>query len=62
MLNIDGRKEQEVDDVSKLSDAQLIEQLADTAEELGIKINLNYMPSNHLSPRQLLATISDQSV
>jgi hypothetical protein len=42
MLNIDGRKEQEADDVSKLSDAELIQQLADTAKQLGIEINLNY--------------------
>jgi hypothetical protein len=42
MLDIDGRKEQEADDVSKLSDAELIQQLADTAKELGIEINLNY--------------------
>jgi Terminase small subunit len=42
MLNIDGRKEQEADDVSKLSDAELVQQLADQAKELGIEINLNY--------------------
>jgi hypothetical protein len=42
LLNIDGRKEQEPDDVSRLSDAELIAQLADTAKELGINIDLNY--------------------
>jgi hypothetical protein len=42
MLDIGARKEQETDDVSKLSDAELIQQLADTAKELGIEINLNY--------------------
>ena len=42
MLNIGGRKEQEADDVSKLSDAELIQQLADTAKQLGVEINLNY--------------------
>jgi hypothetical protein len=42
MLNINRRKEQPADDVSKLSDAELIQQLADTAKELGIEINLNY--------------------
>jgi translation initiation factor 2 alpha subunit (eIF-2alpha) len=42
MLNIGGRKEQEADDVSKLSDAELIQQLADMAKKLGIEINLNY--------------------
>jgi hypothetical protein len=42
MLNIGGRKEQEADDVSKLSDAELIQQLTDQAKELGIEINLNY--------------------
>jgi hypothetical protein len=32
MLDVDGRKEQEADDdVSRLSDAELIQQLADTA-------------------------------
>jgi hypothetical protein len=36
------RKEQEADDVSKLSDAELIQQLADQAKELGIEIDLNY--------------------
>jgi hypothetical protein len=42
MLNIGGRKEQEADDVSKLSDAELIQQLANQAKELGIEIDLNY--------------------
>ena len=42
MLDIGGRKEQEADDVSRLSDAELIQQLADTAKQLGVEINLNY--------------------
>jgi hypothetical protein len=42
MLNIGGRNEQAADDVSKLSDAELIQQLADQAKELGIEIDLNY--------------------
>jgi Terminase small subunit len=42
MLNIGGRKEQPADDVSKLSDAELIQQLADQAKQLGIEIDLNY--------------------
>ena len=42
MLNIGGRKEQEADDISKLSDAELIQQLADQAKELGIEIDLNF--------------------
>jgi hypothetical protein len=29
-------------DLSRLSDAELIQQLSDTAKELGIEINLNY--------------------
>jgi hypothetical protein len=29
-------------DVSRLSDAELMQQLADQAKELGIEINLNY--------------------
>ena len=35
ILNIDGRKEQEADDVSRLSDAELVRQLADQAKQLG---------------------------
>jgi hypothetical protein len=42
MLNIGGRKEQPADDVSKLSDAELIQQLADQAKQLGVKIDLSY--------------------
>jgi hypothetical protein len=42
MLNIGGQKEREQTDVSRLSDAELIAQLADTAKELGIEIDLNY--------------------
>jgi len=40
MLNL-GRSD-ERSDVSRLSDAELIVQLSDTARELGIEINLNY--------------------
>jgi len=40
MLNI-GRND-ERNDVSRLSDAELIAQLSDAAKELGIEINLNY--------------------
>jgi hypothetical protein len=40
MLNI-GRSD-ECSDVSRLSDAELIQQLADTAKELGTEINVNY--------------------
>ena len=42
MLNIGGQKEREQTDVSRLSDAELIQQLADQAKELGIAIDLNY--------------------
>ena len=42
MLNIGGQKEREQIDVSRLSDAELIQQLADQAKELGIDIDLNY--------------------
>jgi hypothetical protein len=42
MLNIGGQKERVQADVSKLSDAELIQQLADQAKELGIEIDLNY--------------------
>jgi hypothetical protein len=37
-----GRKEPDVSDVSRLSDAELVARLADQAKELGIEINLNY--------------------
>jgi hypothetical protein len=37
-----GRQEPAADNVSRLSDAELIAQLADTAKELGIEIDLNY--------------------
>jgi hypothetical protein len=40
MLNI-GRPERE-SDISRLSDAELIAQLADQAKQLGVEINLNY--------------------
>src|SRR5437660_2899381 len=40
MLNI-GRPERE-SDISRLSDAELIQQLSDQAKELGIEIDLNY--------------------
>jgi hypothetical protein len=42
MLNIGGQKDRPETDVSKLSDAELIQQLADQAKELGIEIDLNY--------------------
>jgi hypothetical protein len=42
MLNIGGRKEQPADDVSNLSDAELIQQLADQAKQLGVEIDLSY--------------------
>jgi hypothetical protein len=42
MLNIGGRREQPADDVSRLSDAELVQQLADQAKELGIEIDVNY--------------------
>jgi hypothetical protein len=41
MLNL-GAKERETSDVSRLSDAELTQQLADQAKELGIEIDLNY--------------------
>ena len=42
MLNIGGQKEGEQTDLSRLSDAELIQRLADQAKELGIEIDLNY--------------------
>lgn len=41
MLNIGGQKDTAAD-VSRLSDAELIQQLADQAKELGIEIDLKY--------------------
>jgi hypothetical protein len=40
MLNIGGQKDRPETDVSRLSDAELIQQLADQAKELGIEIDL----------------------
>jgi hypothetical protein len=40
--NIGSQKDPSGTDVSRLSDAELIAQLADQAKELGIKIDLNY--------------------
>jgi hypothetical protein len=37
-----GRKSEKQTDVSRLSDAELIQRLADQAKELGIEIDLNY--------------------
>jgi hypothetical protein len=42
MLNIGGQKDRPETDFSRLSDAELIQQLADQAKELGIEIDLNY--------------------
>jgi hypothetical protein len=42
MLNIGGQKEREQTDLSRLSDAELIQRLAEQAKELGIEIDLNY--------------------
>src|SRR6266480_4559408 len=42
MLNIGGQKDRPETDVSRLSDAELIQQLAEQAKELGIEIDLNY--------------------
>ena len=41
MLNI-GRPEERTTDMSRLSDAELVAQLAEQAKELGIEIDLNY--------------------
>jgi hypothetical protein len=42
MLNIGGQKDRPETDVSRLSDAELIQQLADQAKQLGIEVDLNY--------------------
>jgi hypothetical protein len=41
MLDI-GRKEPEGNDASRLSDSELVQQLADQANQLGVKIDLSY--------------------
>jgi hypothetical protein len=41
-LNVGGQKERPETDVSRLSDAELIQQLTDQAKQLGIEIDLNY--------------------
>ena len=42
MLNIGGQTDRPETDGSRLSDAELIQQLADQAKQLGIEIDLNY--------------------
>jgi hypothetical protein len=42
MLNIGRTDDRLESDASRLSDAELVQQLADQAKELGIEINLNY--------------------
>jgi hypothetical protein len=42
LLNIGGQKDRPETDASRLSDAELVQQLADQARELGIKIDLDY--------------------
>jgi hypothetical protein len=46
MLNI-GRPEERATDLSRLSDAELVAQLAEQAKELGIEIDLNYRFLKH---------------
>jgi hypothetical protein len=43
--NIGAREDRSAAAASQLSDAELIQQLADTAKELGINIDLNYIAS-----------------
>jgi hypothetical protein len=52
MLNIGGQKDRPETDVSRLSDAELIAQLSDTAKELGIEINLNYSFAQPKEPEE----------
>jgi hypothetical protein len=52
MLNIGGQKDRPETDVSRLSDAELIQQLADQAKELGIDINLNYSFAQPKEPEE----------
>jgi hypothetical protein len=50
MLNI-GRTEDR-NDLARLSDAELIAQLSDTAKQLGVEINLNYSFAQQSSARE----------
>jgi hypothetical protein len=52
MLNIGGQKDPSETDVSKLSDAELIQQLSDQAKELGVEINLNYSFAQPKEPEE----------
>jgi hypothetical protein len=54
MLNIGARKEREVDDVSRLSDAELIAQLADLSKQLGVNVKVNYSFHKHDGADQAL--------
>jgi hypothetical protein len=42
MLNVGGQKDRPETDVSRLSDAELVQRLSDQAKQLGVNINLNY--------------------
>jgi hypothetical protein len=42
MLNIGGQKDRPETGISRLSDAELVQQLTDQAKQLGVEINLNY--------------------
>jgi hypothetical protein len=42
MLNIGRTEDRPENDVSRLSDAELVQQLSDQAKQLGVEINLNY--------------------
>jgi hypothetical protein len=42
LLNIGRPEERTTTDLSRLSDAELVAQLADQAKQLGIEIDLNY--------------------
>jgi hypothetical protein len=42
MLNIGGQTDRPETDVSRLSDAELVQQLSEQAKQLGVNINLNY--------------------
>jgi hypothetical protein len=56
MLNI-GRPERE-SDVTRLSDAELIQQLSDQAKELGIGIDLNYRFAEPLCVKSIVTVLN----
>jgi hypothetical protein len=52
MLSIGGQKEREQTDLSRLSDAELVQRLAEQARELNIEIDLSYSFAQPKKPNE----------